>query len=207
MKKMFLLAFLAIMCVQVQAQIVTSRSSMITTTRTPQIGWSTFGLEYLPSTFKYDDDSESFSGLALVYTRATSLSGTTPLFLEWGIGGQYSFYSKHGVDINFASVKIPINLMYDFQIPNTSINIDPYIGLKCRGNVWGTVKSDYDDEKYDLFDKDEGDCKRFQVGWNIGVKLRFNNSFFAGVSYGTDFNEFDEDTKINELSLSAGIVF
>ena len=220
MKKLFILAMMAVVGAQAQAQIVSSRSSMTTREVIAEPvtykGWSTFGVEYLPSTFSVkDDDSQSFTGLAVNYTNAISLTQSTPLFIEWGIGAQYSFNSEEDryeeVKVQFASVKIPVNLVYDFQIPGTNVNIDPYLGLKLRGNVWGESK--YESKEYDysksfnLFDSDEGDCNRIQLGWNIGVKARFNKAFFVGIGYGSDFSEFAEDVKINEVSLSLGVVF
>lgn len=213
MKKLLSLAVLAMMCLQVQAQIVSSRSSMVTRQVYDEpksyTGWSTFGIEYLPSKFSGDGDSESFSGVALNYTNAISLTQSVPLFLEWGLGGQYSFYSEDDFKIHYASVKVPLNLIYDYQIPGTSINLDPYVGLKARFNVWGEAKEEYygESESWNLFASDEGDWNRFQIGWNIGVKARFNNSFFVGIGYGSDFSEIANDLKVNEVSISLGLVF
>lgn len=39
------------------------------------------------------------------------------------------------------------------------------------------------------------------------MKARFNNKFFLGIGYGFDFNEIAKDIKVNEISISAGIVF
>lgn len=211
MKKMIMLAAMAVLGIQAQAQIVSSRSSMTTrqVIEEPKTnkGWSTLGFEYNPSAFSPEHgDSESFTSVALTYTNAIPLTQSIPLYLEWGLGGQYSFYSEDDLDIKYVSVKIPINLIYDFEIPNTNITIDPFLGLKLRGNIWGEAKNDYDDS-IDLFDSDEGDWKRFQIGWNIGVKAKFNNRFFVGVSYGSDFSEMAEDMKINETSFSLGFVF
>ena len=209
MKKVMLLAIMAIMGLQAQAQIVSSRSSMVTRQVVEKVstGWSTIGIEYLPSKLSYDGGSESFSGLAFNYTNATSLTQSFPLFLEWGIGAQYSYHDEDDVSTKWVSLKVPVNIIYDFQLPNTSINIDPFVGLKLRGNVWGEIKNDYYDESWNLFDEDEGDASRFQIGWNIGVKARFNNKFFVGIAYGSDFSEFTDDTTINEVSLSLGLVF
>lgn len=211
MKKVIMLAAMAVLSIQAQAQIVSSRSSMTTrqVIEEPKTnkGWSTFGFEYNPSSFDpKHGDSESFTSLALTYTNAIPLTQSFPLYLEWGIGGQYSFYSEDDFKIKYVSLKVPVNLIYDFEIPNTSISIDPFLGLKLRGNIWGQAKEDGDDS-IDLFDSDEGDWKRFQIGWNIGVKAKFNNKFFVGLSYGSDFSEMAEDMKINETSISLGIVF
>lgn len=210
MKKFIIMAAMALLGLNAQAQIVSSRSA--TTTRMvieetkTYTGWSTLGVEYLPSNISADGHSESFSGFAFNYTNAISLTQSIPLFLEWGVGAQYSTYSLDDTDIRWASIKAPVNLIYDFQIPNTRINIDPYLGVKFRGNVWGEIKEEHrgNKESYDLFD--EGKCKRFQAGMQIGVKARFNDAFFVGVGYGFDFNDFGESAKINELNLSLGLV-
>lgn len=212
MKKMLILAVMAVMGLQAQAQIVSSRSSMVTRQVYDEPksykGWSTFGIEYLPSSWSMDGTSESFTGLALNYTNAISLTQSAPLFLEWGVGGQYSFYSKDDFKIRYASVKVPVNFIYDFQITNTRIHLDPYVGLKARFNVWGQAKEEYrgDSDSWNLFG-DEGGWKRFQIGWNIGVKARFNDSFFVGVAYGSDFSKIADNTRVNEVSISLGLVF
>lgn len=214
MKKLIVMAVLAAMGLQAQAQIVSSRSSMVTREVIDRGGWSTFGVEYLPSQFSYDGDkdTESFTGLALNYTNAISVSQNMPFFIEWGIGGQYSFWSdSHGdyeQKINVISAKIPINLIYDIAMPNSPIHFDPFVGVKFRGNIWGQMKEEYrsESETYNLFDKDEGDWKRFQVGLQAGVKVRFDG-FFVGLGYGIDFNEIAKKTKINEWKIMAGLVF
>lgn len=211
--KKFLIAAVAAVCgLNVHAQIVSSRSAMTTreVIEEPVVnnGWSTFGVEYLPSSFSFKHgDSESFSGVAVNYTKASALTASTPLFLEWGVGAQYSFWSEDETSINYVSLKVPVNLVYDFKIPETNICIDPYVGLRLRGNVWGEVSDDDEDESYNLFDKDEGDWKRLQIGWQIGVKARFNNSFYVGLGYGTDFSKMADEMHINEASISLGLVF
>ena len=225
MKKLIVLAVMAVMGLQAQAQIVSSRSSMVTREVIDRGGWSTFGIEYLPSTFDGDDDSMSFTGLALNYTRAISITESMPFFFEWGLGLQYSFKSEnekgnyYGEKFNakekmsFISAKVPLNLIYDIAVPNSNIHFDPFVGVKLRGNLWGEIKEEvkYNGEKesesLNLFDSDEGDCKRFQVGLQAGFKVRFNNQFFLGLGYGVDFMEFADDTKINEVKIMGGLVF
>ena len=211
MKKVCIVAVLACLAICGHAQIVTSRSSMITR---DSRNWSTFGVEYLPSSLKGDGGSVSFSGIAVNYTHAASITQDFPLFFEYGIGAQFSFYShkdgNYESKFNFLSLKVPANIVYDIKVTDANINIDPYIGLRLRGNVWGEIKeTDFygDTEKGNLFSSDEGGCKRLQVGWAVGIKARFNNAFFVGVGYGTDFNDFSDGVKINEVSLSVGLVF
>lgn len=214
MKKILFLAIIAMIGLQTQAQIVSSRSSMITREVIDRGGWSTIGVEYLPSTFKLDgsSSSKSFTGLAINYTNAISLSQKIPFFLEWGIGGQYSFCNydekSHEYSIKVVSVKAPVNFIYDIALPNTNIHLDPFVGVKFRVNVWGEIKEEYrgKSETYNIFG-DKGTGKRFQAGLQLGLKARFNNKFFIGAGYGFDFNEVWEKCKIQEVKLMAGFVF
>ena len=176
-----------------------------------QEGWSTFYVEWNPSSFQqkhYDD--ESFTGFSVGYNRATCVSGTVPLFVETGLGVQYSYWSGVG-DIKLLSAKVPVELLYAWQLPNTSVTLIPHAGLNLRFNILGTLSFEGDD--LNLFDKDDMDYngsdvwKRFQVGWQIGVKARFNKGFMIGASYGTDFSEIVKNVKVATTSITLGYTF
>ena len=131
----------------------------------------------------------------------------------WEEGFGYSTYETEE-NWKMASLKVPVNVIYSYQVPNTNISVDPYLGLRFRFNVYGEVeeKADGDSESYNLFDKDDmgssdDTWNRFQLGWQIGVKARFNNSFYVGVAYGSDFGEVCEKVKVSETQLSLGFVF
>lgn len=244
MKKIFLLAAMAVMSLASQAQIVSSRSSMVTKEEAPKNGWSTFSIDYMPGSFSADKGtdkkSQSFNGFGFTWTKASSLTSELPIFLEFGFAGQYFTFSEDfkisGYEFEqtgkMASVKIPLNLIYSYQIPNTEISIDPYVGIYGRVNVWGktTLKATLAgiDDSYNIFDKDDmGDedytWGRFQLGWQIGAKVRFANSFFVGASYGSDFSNIVkyaafldskaenissvEKVNVNHATLSLGFVF
>lgn len=220
--------------------VVTSASAQFTNTTSSKSpsssvgvntdGWSTIWVEWNPSTMKYDSkdaDDESFTGLSFGYSQAFSLTSSIPLFAEVGLGIQYSFYSDayeddkddytEEIKFNMVSAKVPANLMYLFQIPNSSISLIPYVGVNFRYNIlakekW-TVEGYYEDieEEYNLFDKDDmgKDAKwnRFQLGWNIGAKARFGGKFLVSLSYGSDFSEIAKKTKISTTSISLGYTF
>ena len=210
-----MLAVMATIMVQANAQIVSSRSSMVTrhvVTQKPQKktkkpkshnGWKTLGIEYISGNVSHavDYDKNTIMSGAINYTQAISITQSIPLFLELGLGGQFSYYNT---DIKYVSVKLPVNLIYDIQIPNTKISLDPYAGLNLRGNVWGESMFS---EGVRTYIGGYDTWTRFQIAAQAGVKVRFNNKFFIGIGYGLDFNEIVENTKVNELSISAGIVF
>lgn len=236
----------------------TGAKSSSSSSSTATDGWSTMWVEYNPSTMKfdYDDaDDESFTGLSVGYSKAVRLAQSSPVFLEVGVGLQYSFkdkemaeeleledYSEYmdpKVKMTMFSAKIPVNLMYAFSVPNSSVTIMPFVGANLRFNISGKQKLEWnfsDDFKeylldeygslkdceiygipangydYDVFDKkdmgsSDATWKRFQMGWNIGVKARFGEQFLVGLSYGNDFSELAKKTKISTVTIALGYTF
>ncbi len=215
MKKYFVLAIMAMFTLASQAQIVSSRSSRVTTTQGLYEDYSTLYLQWNPSSFKEDDESESFNGFSAGYNHAFSLSQSIPLYLEAGLGVQYSHWSKersgYEITLNMLSAKVPVSLAYKFDIPNSEFSIVPNVGLDFRFNIIGRmkVKSSYGDESWSVFsDDDMGDdaWKRFQVGWHIGANFMYK-SLLLGASYGTDFSEIAEDAKVHTASITLGYCF
>ena len=206
-------------CATSFAQFTNSTSSSSTSSDTEE--WSTFWVEWNPSTFSPDKgDDQSFTGLSLGYSKAFSIAQNTPLFIEGGLGLQYSFYSEdmegyyddYTMKLSMFSIKVPVNLVYKFNIPNSNIALCPFAGVNLRFNVSGKLKNEYeddDDEDFNVFDDDDMDdtWKRFQIGWQIGAKVMFNKSFTLGVSYGTDFSEICKKTKIKTTSVALGLCF
>lgn len=218
MKKIFSLVLLAMFAMGTYAQIVSSRSTGVTKQEAPADGWSMFYLQWNPSSFVPDQgSSESFTGLSMGWNKAVSLTPSNPLFLEFGIGLQYSFkkldkYMGWDVDINYSmfSLKAPVQVDYAYNIPNSTIALIPNAGLDFRFNVGGKMKSD--DVSINLFDKDDmggsdNTWNRFQVGWHIGLNASFNKKLLLGLSYGSDFSEIATKTKISTTSLTVGFFF
>lgn len=192
-------------------------------------GWSTFWVEWNPSSFNYDvknADDQSFTGLSLGYSQAFNIMQGKPLFLEAGFGVQYSFctidegdddyyyyyYYDDDDDLKFNmfSVKVPLNLIYKFDLPNSSVAIMPYVGANLRYNI--SAKLERGDADADLFDKkdmgsDKATWNRFQLGWNVGAKVRFGNSFLVGLGYGKDFSEIAKKTKVGTTTIAVGFLF
>lgn len=232
MKKLKFLAMAAFLAISTSAsaQFTNATGGSSSSVGTNTDGWSTIWAEWNPSTMKYDSknaDNESFTGISFGYSQAFSLTSSIPLFAEVGLGIQYSFYSDgyedeeddftEEINLNMLSAKVPANLMYLFQIPNSSVSLIPYVGVNFRYNIsakekW-TVEGYYEDieEEFNLFDKDDmgkdGTWNRFQLGWNIGVKARFGEKFLVGLSYGSDFSEIAKKTKISTTSISLGYTF
>lgn len=234
MKKIKLLVAAALLAVGTTASAQFSNSRARSARNVSTKGWSTFYVQYNPIKAKIDvkdADDMSFNGFSVGYNKAFSVSKSIPLFVEAGIGLQYASYKDdvlYGYDadtyeeveaerkITMFAAKVPVSLMYQWNIPSSKVALIPFLGITMRYNFsakGNNSNDDYDvDEDFDLFDKDDmGDddatWNRFQLGWQIGVNARINSSFLLGVSYGTDFSEIAEKTKIQTTSVTLGYCF
>lgn len=198
-------------------------------------GWNTAWVEYNMGTFKVDvkgADDQSFTGFSLGYSHAFSLSLTTPLFVEVGLGGQYSSYEKEWYEdeeyydgsgtfrsrrsngLDLWSIKAPINFLYRYDIPNSLVSLMPFVGVNLRFNVSGKQENyiGYKTLEADVFDDKEmggsdNTFNRIQLGWHVGMKANFLKHIMVGLSYGTDITEISKKTKINALTITAGYIF
>lgn len=227
MRKIRLIAVFALLmvCATSFAQFTNSSSSSSSTASSDE--WNTFWVEWNPSSLDPSKgDSQSFTGLSVGWSKAFSLSSSSPLFIEGGLGLQYSFYSEDFEDydyegtekVNMFSVKAPINFVYRYNLPNSNISLCPFAGVTLRYNLSGKEKYEFDDdeegdsEEFDLFDKDDmgskdATWKRFQIGWQIGAKALFNNKVSLGISYGSDLSEISKKVKVKTTSISLGFIF
>lgn len=193
MKKLFALAFAAIMSVGASAQLISSN----TMTEQESNNYSRFAVGYNSVSFN-DDIDESMTGVSLEWVKGFPVSTSTPLFIETGIGASYSWKSKDDVDYRFATVQVPVNLVYKYELTD-GIKIAPYAGVYFRGNL--LAEAEDDDETYNWFDdlEDEGlEAKRFSYGWQIGVGVEFNK-LYLGIGYSSDLNNLiDIDEKFDD---------
>ena len=181
-------------------------------------------------------DDQDFTGLSVGYSKVMSIMETSPLYLEVGGALQYSFYSEdlddyyggydyddyyyyyysrptrssdddHEMKWYMVSLKVPVNLMYEFEASD-AVSIVPFGGLTARFNLFGSYKYG-DSDSVDLFDKKKmgnNPVKRFQIGWQIGCNVMFNNKWYLGASYGSDFSEVQKKTKISTTTVQVGFV-
>lgn len=142
----------------VSASGLAQSTSVGTTSTEGTKGWNTLYVQYNPSSLVPEKgDSKSFTGFSIGYNRAFSVSQSTPLYLEAGIGVQYSYYSEsetvsdglytspYEYKYSVLSAKIPVSIGYALRIPNTPISVNPYVGIDLRGNIYGKMKYDWTD--------------------------------------------------------------
>lgn len=215
MKKifMFMVAF-TMAATSVKSQIVTSTSRQVTynEVKTVSNDWQelTFDAEIGTITTNYDDgdDARNYTGLKIGWARAIPVSQSVSLYVKPGVDLQYIFSNDDNYNlekISFVSVVPACDFGYLFTFGGSSIELFPYIGLTARVNLWGQGTY-YDEEDIDLFDSDEGDCNRFQLGLRSGIDAHFGN-FIVGIGYGTDLMEFAEDTKTSNFNVKVGLKF
>lgn len=218
--KLFMAAALLAVCGTASAQF--SNTSKSGGSGTGVTDWNAITFEFAPSNITYDEedyDDKSFTGLSLSYTHGFAISQSAPIFVETGIGVQYSFYNEDheifSIDytekVNMFSLKVPVSFGYQFDLSDGKVALAPYAGIDLRYNLSGKMKieGDYSD-KLDLFDKkdmDGNEWKRFQIGWHIGAKCTFSQKYTLGIAYGEDFSEISKKAKTNAFRISAGIRF
>lgn len=182
---------------------------------------------------------KSGNGFSVGYNHAFGLSSKLPLYVEVGAAVQHFGWSKdfHDEDgytdtykLNMTSLKVPVSLLYHFDVANSGFAIEPFAGIDFRYNLGGKLNYSYSNSEdpddngssdYKFF-KDQTDedgdqvwkaWKRFQMGWHVGVNFAYKQ-VFLGVSYGQDFNKicekiYDEkvNLKYNTLAVSLGYRF
>ena len=236
MKKVFLAALLAVFSSTAFAQLITGKSAGLV--QEERWGWNTFSFEYLATHFssKIDEtysvyvpgygsvsstakasSAATVSGFGFTYMRAISLTRNhqVPLYLEPGIGMEFWLGGDTSGKMKMLTAKVPLNFIYDISLANSRIHIDPYIGLRFRGNIYGTdegysIKRGRVVDDRQLFDKDhmgeDGVFTHFQVGWQIGCKFRFSK-FYLQLGWGTDFNKISKYTSTSQFQSAIGVAF
>lgn len=171
-------------------------------------GWNEFTFDIGYGNTYYDGSGssshEDITTLSFNYARGIHLTRSNGLTLRPGVGILYGYQDANGAETNFLSVTPKVDFGYHVVWPNSSISIFPYVGLTTRINAWGEI--DYNGHKYDLFDSDEGNANRFQVGGRIGFDVHFNK-FVLGLTYEHDFSEITEDVKMWTCNVKIGWTF
>lgn len=254
MKKMKLFAMTLLFAIGTTASAQTNRTS------TGIKDYNTIHVQWNPTTFSNSQkgaEDISATGFSIGYSHAFCISNTAPVFIETGLGLQYTYASESLADdvaelsglskreivkymdpedkLKMFSAKVPVNIIYNWNIPNSRITLSPFIGVNMRYNFSGKYNLDWNmapelkkelinlvgkdvfdenfsDQELNIFDKkdmgtSDDTWKRFQLGWQIGINATLNNMFSLGISYGTDFTEITKKVNIHTTSVSLGYRF
>ncbi len=215
--KIFTICLLSIVAMSVNAQ----------TTK----GWDGVRVSY--NSFTLDSkwsDFDAVSGLEVSYVKSFPISKKLPLYLEtgasllWAAGDLYDhgeaeedYLSIDKGSVNMVSLMVPVNIGYKYVIDD-NFSVFPYAGAYLKLNIAGKFKqelyeinagvvSDNESSNIDMFDKDEGDGDRFQVGLQIGTTLNYKDTYNVGISYGFDLNEVMKNVDSNKFAITFGYNF
>ena len=232
MKKSIFFAAVAafmLMSVSASAQFVQSKGgSKAAASATVEDVFNTFDITYSPvkikTSYKNNSAVTDLNGVSLNWSQARVLTNQLPVYIQYGAGLQYTWKTDsedyYKSTDHFLTVKVPVNVLYNFVIPNTAVSIMPYVGLNAQVHALGQSKITYDlgdgekeVAKFSYFSKEDMDDEpysRFVLGWQIGGMVAFNR-YFVGVGYnGPITNLYKEgDAKINhsQVNISLGIKF
>ena len=165
----------------------------------------TLNINAMGITLKYN-----FTAVNASWYQARTITPDLPVFLQYGAGLQYTMGNMDFMDedapTNLLTVKVPVNVVYDFAVPNTELSVLPYAGLNLQGHILGSS------DGYSLFDEDEMGMafNRISLGWQIGAKVAYDKYFF-GIGYeGPVTSLFKEDgmtVKLSQVNISVGMKF
>lgn len=186
--------------------------------------FNTADFTYSPVTMKVKGDGASvstkFNAVSVNYDQARLLPISFPLYIQYGAGLQYTWKTEKldGVKDSdtFLTLKVPVSVLYQFEVPNFPLTIMPYAGLNLQAHLLGQSKTSDEGEslKFSYFDKDDmgGDpYNRFVVGWQLGARFMYQD-YFIGLSYNgpvTNLYKYSSDVKIrySQFNISLGLRF
>lgn len=171
--------------------------------------------EYLEKCLK-----DRMNGMTIGYSHTNRVF---PIWLEYGGALQYGWYSDSGiypdtkwsvkVKLSMLTFTAPINILYNYNIPNSNIGLEPKVGIYFRYNIYGKIDAEESadvtkNSNINIFD-DNINGKRLQLGWHAGFNLTYKD-YFIGISYGSDLSKIYDgyaDVKLNQTSVTAGFRF
>lgn len=186
--------------------------------------FNTVDFTYSPVTLKVKADgadvSTKYNAVSVNYDQARLLPVSLPLYVQYGAGLQYTWKTEKldGVKDSdtFLTLKVPVSVLYQFEVPNVPLTIMPYAGLNLQAHLLGQSKTSYEgeSEKFSYFSKDDmnGDpYNRFVVGWQIGARFMYQD-YFIGLSYNgpvTNLYKYSSDLKVrnSQFNISVGLRF
>ena len=213
MKKELSIVAALLLCVGTQAQIVSSRSSIVRTEK-QQSNKQWFlrgGLNVMKMTGD-DDESGSKLGYNFIYGFQKPMGSIGTYWgMEFGLGSRGWGYSEDDYEISQIAHNVqisPFTFGYKYNITN-NIALDAHLGAYVSGDYLGkiTEKEDYNGKTEETTVKigDWDDWKRFDAGMNIGVGVWYDR-FNFDITYQRGFIKTWESNTSNVL-IRLGVAF
>lgn len=144
-----------------KAQFTNTTATAAKATQTQVQGWGSVYVQWNPVTIAIDkkgEDDISANAFTIGYNKAFGIAKGTPLFVEAGIGLSYMFKTNEepyedldevgdydwqvsGDKYSMLSAKVPVSLAYCWSLPNSSVDLIPFVGVDFRINLVGKLKS------------------------------------------------------------------
>ena len=170
-----------------------------------EVVFNSFEVTYSPTTLKVIFLEFDINSVSADWAQVRALPLGYPLYLQYGAGLQYSageYGLLVGQKVKFLSAKVPVNVMYSLDLPNTNFTVMPYAGLNFRFNILGLNESD--DSKTNMLNKDDMDgepLNRFVLGWQIGAKVSYDR-YLLGIGYEGPVTNLSNDEYGNKMTVS-----
>ena len=165
-------------------------------------GWGTVYLKYSPMQLissKRGVDDKTYHAATFGVSYDFQI-GDSPVYFEaayeftgaW-FSKRYPGGDKYSMDLYYS--KIPLNVAFRLNLSD-QFAIIPYGGINIKWNIYGEEReTDATGRKYTwkLFDDDrtyDDDYRRFQFGYQAGVKLLIATAVTVGVSWEADLTNF-----------------
>lgn len=183
-------------------------SIALTGLSTPSANAQAFGGDDFPSSYNnlslhyrnVDIEDYNMNGFGFEWIHGFSLSEQTPLYFETGAGLNMCLKDEgSGSWAGYGYIDVPLNLTYRFSLPNSAMNLSPFIGVVLKGNIIGTSDIATDTQEW----YSDYDFKRFQLGWHVGCSVNYKK-LHASVGYGTDFIKIAKKIDVGTFSVGIG---
>ena len=223
MKKFFVsLCAVALFAVSASAQFVNSTQGAGQSANHEKV-WNTVSISYSPiSATVMGMEAADLNALSVAWTQARSVLSTHPLYVEYGLGAQWSFmtnsvnsdYSTSKSSSHYLSLKAPVSVLYKFTFGDVALM--PLAGLDLGCYVLGKEKAEStvsyagQSETYtaetDVFA--EGNYNRFIFNWHVGARVAYKK-VFLGIGYEGPITSLQSDYKIktSQFNISLGLTF
>lgn len=189
--------------------------------------FSTVSVAFTPATMRASYDnlsvSEGFVGFNVMWNQAKIVSEKLPIYFGYGLGLGYlsdtenTNYegAKATETIKFFNARIPVELLYRFNVSGTDIDVAPVIGLDALFHFSGKDTYKYSYQGKSITDEtnyfDKKGSRRFNIDWHIGAKAFYKNRFYLGLTYEgpvLKLQSSDEMTStISMVNIAVGLQF
>jgi len=136
---------------------------------------------FITEAMKVDDDKsdDNLNGVKLGAFYGIEDAVIKNSVLEFGLTFAYTNYD----DLNKTRVAIPVNAGYKIELTN-DFSLRPYAGMNFAFNT------SFKDDNIDYMD--DADCKRFQLGGQVGVLAQYKR-FTLSYQFEGDWTGFESD--------------